>query len=299
MQLSSPSWKRSVPWWAKLGARVALARLPVDYKFWRSLSLFRHGGMEDPSWAFETFNRHYHAADFPHKGDGFVTLEGGSGDSLFSALIARAYGGSRTYLVDAGRFANFDPALYRSMIAYLREQGLPLDGLEDFGTAEAVLNACGAEYHTNGLESFRSLPDASVDFLFTNGMFPVVPRAEVLPILKEFRRVLKPDGLSSHSIGIYDCLGDALNHLRFSEKAWESRWIRGSGVYTNRYRFSEYLELFEEAGLRPEPTEVNRWDALPTPRQRLAPEFQKFDDDDLRVYSFNLVARPAVAPVVA
>ncbi len=295
MAISPPSFKQRVPWWAKVGVKVAVGRLPVGYPFWRSLSLFRFGGMDRPDWAFSTFDRHFRAADFAGKRGGFVTLEVGPGDSLFTALIARAHGGSKTYLVDVGRFARLDFAPYRAMIDDLRARGFDVGGLGALDSVGAILDACDAHYETQGLESLRQLPDASVDFLFSNAVLQHVGRDEFLPTLRELRRVLKPDAIGSHSIGVWDLFGDALNHLRFSDRVWESRWVRESGLYTNRYRFSELIGFFRQAGFDVEVTEVKRWKTLPTPRDRLAPEFQKFDDDDLRVYAFNLLSRPTTA----
>src|SRR4051812_18184252 len=73
--------KRTLPWWAKMGARVVVSRLPVDYGVWRSLSVFRFGGMEKPAWAYEIFRRHLEAARLTDL-HGRSVLELGPGDSL-------------------------------------------------------------------------------------------------------------------------------------------------------------------------------------------------------------------------
>lgn len=284
--------KRFVPWWARIGAKGAVASLPLGYTFWRSLSLFRFGAMDRPEWAFRTFERHYDAAGRPGEGRGFTTLELGCGDSLFTALLARARGGDRTFLVDVGRFARLDLAPYRGLLAYLAERGLPLDGLDRLDSVDALLEACHARYDTDGLAALRRLPDASVDFAFSNAVLQHVRRAEFGATLRELRRVLRPGGVTSHSIGVWDHFSDALNHLRFSERAWESGWISSWGLYTNRLRRVEMLEEFRRAGFDVEEVEVNRWATLPTPRRALAPEFRAFDDDELRVRSFNVVLRP-------
>src|SRR5438128_2314793 len=110
--------KRRVPWWAKMGARVAVSRLPIDYGVWRSLSVFRFGGMEKPAWAYQVFRRHLEAARLATL-DGLGVLELGPGDSLFTALIARARGALDVILVDVDAFANPDLALYREMARFL------------------------------------------------------------------------------------------------------------------------------------------------------------------------------------
>jgi hypothetical protein len=94
--------KQHIPWQIKIATKIALTRLPVSYRYWQSFNLFKHGAMEDPEYAFDVFQTHFSRVTggliLP---DGFVALELGSGDSLFSALIAKAFGASKTYLVDA------------------------------------------------------------------------------------------------------------------------------------------------------------------------------------------------------
>lgn len=283
---------RQSPWWAKVGLKLAVTGLPVGYGFWRSLSLTKFGGMDRPAWALETFRRHFRAADFPRKGGGFGLLELGPGDSLFTAPIARAHGAASVDLVDAGPFARLDLDLYRRMIAELAGQGYAVDDLAGLPTVDAVLERCSARYGTHGLDSLRRVPTGSIDFAFSNAVLQHVRRSEFQATLAELRRVMRPDGVASHTIGLWDHFGDALNHLRFSERVWETRWVARSGFYTNRFRYSELLGLFAEAGFRAEVPEVNRWDRLPTPRDRMRPEFQRFDDDDLLVRSFNVLLRP-------
>jgi len=35
--------KRHLPWWAKIGAKLALSRAPAAYAVWQRMGLFRHG----------------------------------------------------------------------------------------------------------------------------------------------------------------------------------------------------------------------------------------------------------------
>lgn len=285
--------KRYVPWWGKIAVKVALSHLPIKRDVWRSLSLFRFGAMDQPGVAYETFKRHFEATDFPHRGDGFTVLELGPGDSLFTALIARAHGATTTYLVDVGAFANGDLALYRAMADFLADRGLAVPDLAGIGSIPELLAACSARYETHGLASLRALPDQSVDFAFSNAVLEHVRRHEFLDTLREVRRVLRPSGSSSHSVDLRDHLGEALHNHRFSPRTWESDWMSRSGFYTNRIRYSEMLELFRQAGFDAEVVEVNRWERLPTPRSALAPMFRHFSDEDLCVMSFNVILRPA------
>jgi hypothetical protein len=96
--------KHHIPWQLKIALKVVLARVPLKYHLWRKAGVFRLGGMERPEYALDVFRRHFDAATFARKAGEFAVLEIGPGDSLFSALIARTFGASRTYLVDVSRF---------------------------------------------------------------------------------------------------------------------------------------------------------------------------------------------------
>src|SRR5438477_7091727 len=112
------------PWWAKMALKLAFAKSPLPYSYLRWLGLARHGGMENPAFAFDAFRRHYDHVEFRNKRGGFSMLELGPGDSLFNAIIATAFGATQIFMVDVGPFANPDLRLYRDMAAFLRSNGL-------------------------------------------------------------------------------------------------------------------------------------------------------------------------------
>ncbi len=287
--------KTRVPWPLKIAAKIALSRLPVSRRLWRRVGLFAHGAMDQPEYAYVTFRRHFDRAGFPRRAGGFVALELGPGDSLFSALIARAFGAAGSYLVDVGDFARRDMEPYRAMAAYLAEQGLEAPDVARFHSVAELLAACGAQYLTGGLASLRAIPDQAVDFIWSQAVLEHIRRADFFDTLCELRRVLRDDGVGSHRVDLKDHLGGALNHLRFSERVWESGWMAGSGFYTNRLRYSEMLRWFEQAGFAVEVISVDRWDRLPTPRARLATGFREWSDEELCVAGFDVVLRPTGA----
>ena len=120
------------------------------------MNLFRHGAMDQVAYAREVFRRHYESGEFPLKGRGFRCLELGPGDSLLSALIARAHGASRTVLVDSAAYAHRDLESYRTAARSL-DPGKSVFSPESWKSIEAMLQNCRAEYHTCGLDSLSAL----------------------------------------------------------------------------------------------------------------------------------------------
>jgi hypothetical protein len=93
-------------------------------------------------------------------------------------------------------------------------------------------------------------------------------------------------------VDLQDCLGGALNNLRFSAPVWESAVMAESGFYTNRIRYSEMLALFKEAGFDTDVISMKRWDHLPTPRAKLSGRFKALSDEELCVRGFHVLLRP-------
>ena len=149
---------QSVPWQVKIAAKIVLARLPLPYHFWEKIGPFKQGGMGRPEYALRIFRRHFDAASLTGKADGFVGLELGPGDSLDSALIAKTFGASKTFLVDVESCASTDLGVYRRMESHLRLLGMYPPNLDHCRTIDDVAESCGAEYLTEGLDLAKEDP---------------------------------------------------------------------------------------------------------------------------------------------
>lgn len=282
---------QSVPWQLKIAAKIVLARLPFPYHFWGKIGLFKQGGMDRPEYALRIFRRHFDAASLVGKADGFVGLELGPGDSLSSALLAKTFGASKTFLVDVECCASTDLRVYRRMESHLRQLGMYPPSLDHCRTMDDIAETCGTQYMTEGLTSLRKIPSAAVDFVWSNAVLPYVRRNQFVSTLRELRRIQRPDGVASHSVPIKDIIGGKLNDLRFSEGIWESALMANSRFYTNRLRYQELLRLFQEAGFEPEVVRKTEWEALPTPRPKMAEQFASLSEEDLRISDFDVLLR--------
>src|SRR3989442_10400426 len=162
--------KRWVPWYAKIAIKLVLSRLPLGYRFWRKLNLFVHGSMHEPAYAHDVYRQHFDRSPFAKKHNGFVALEVGPGDSLLSAIVAKAYGARACYLIDSGAFAIEDMAPYRAIGNYLRSLELSPPDLSEVSGLKGVLTKCNAVYKTRGVSSVREIPSGSVDFIWSQAV---------------------------------------------------------------------------------------------------------------------------------
>lgn len=283
--------KQGLPWPVKIAAKMTLARLPVPYSFWKRLSLFEHGAMDDPDYVLGVVREHLAAVG--GSAEGLTVLELGPGDSIASAIVLAALGARRSILVDAGAFAEASPEPYARLADALRAGGVQAPDLQGATSLADVLRRCRADYQVGGLESLRSLPEGSVDLVWSHAVLEHVRLHEVAPTLVELRRVMRPDGVASHHIDLRDHLADSLHSLRFRSGVWESAMVTKSGFYTNRLRASQWQSLFDEAGYRIEDYTPRHWPAPPVARTRLARPFRGLSDDDLTIYDIQIRARPA------
>lgn len=282
----------AVPWWAKIAAKMALARLPVAPRTWHRLGLFVPGFMRDPDYAIGVFESHWRRAGSP--APGFTYLELGPGESLATAVIAWAYGASSGALVDAGDFAVRNIYVYRPLIERLRKMPRVRDvgALATLSSVEDLLIAVNAKVNTDGLDGLKALPSDSFDLVFSQAVLEHVPLADFAATARELYRLQKANGIGSHRVDFRDHLQGSLHNLRFSEAIWEKPWFAlRSGFYTNRLRLSAMRGTLVQAGFSATVTEQDRWDKPPLAIGRMAVAFRGLSDDDLRTSGAVLLLR--------
>ena len=286
--------KKSIPWWLKILIKIVLSRIPVSYRTWEKIGLFQHGYMEDGSYALQVFEQHYQRTGLT-SGNEFTGLELGPGDSVISALIARGYGATKTYLVDTGSYAVIDSATYKKLLHSLNHQGLEIEDFPDDCSFSEMLNHYGGNYLINGLESLKSIPDQCIDFTWSQAVLEHIRLHEFDQSMQELYRILKQNGVSSHRIDLKDHLAYGLNNLRFSERIWESEMMAKSGFYTNRIRFSDMIQRFERAGFNVEILNIDRWQKLPVPKEKMSRAFSELPEEELLISGFDVTLRKVVS----
>jgi len=131
--------------------KIVLFRIPRSYLVWQKLSLFKHGRMDDPAYAYEVFKRHYDRVDFPNKYKGYVMLEIGPGDSLSSAIIANTFNAKKIYLIDTDCFVTQNITYYIRVQKYLQNLDKFPPNIESINNIDDLLSLCNAVYFYNGL----------------------------------------------------------------------------------------------------------------------------------------------------
>jgi SAM-dependent methyltransferase len=280
------------PWYLKLISKLVLSQLPLSYSSWRKLGLFKHGNMDLAEYSIGVLDGHISRAGMSKDFSGKVLLELGPGDTVSTALIARAYGGS-SLLVDSGDFASHDLTIYRKLAAHLARLGYNMGFLEGISSRSTLLAGCNSSYFTGGTSSLEKIESKSVDFIFSHAVLEHVQKGDFTRTLRELRRILKDDGRVSHRIDLTDHLGGSLNSLRFSESLWESALFRDSGFYTNRLRCDQIVEAIEDSCFHVEELNALQWSELPISQRALASPFNRMPLSVLSIYGLDLILSPA------
>ncbi len=157
-----------------------------------------------------------------------------------------------------------------------------------------LLATMGITYHVG--DATRSGLDArSAQLFVTNNVFEHVPAEVISALLAEAHRTGVPGALVSHHIDLrdhyakFDRTVSVYNSLRFSSRQW--RLLNSRMEPQNRLRHSDYLRLVDEAGFDLLLDDSRTGPDAAFAAVRLAPEFRRYAEDDLRVIDMWVAAR--------
>jgi SAM-dependent methyltransferase len=256
----------------KVGLKLIISRLPIARPVLNRMGIFRHGGMAGRKYAEKVFQQHF--AKIPSV-RGLRILELGPGDSLACGVLAVLGGAKESIHIDSGPYASIDAS------EYVKEYPELLSRVTS-GITLQKLSEINIRYFTDGIESFKKIPSESIDFCFSNAVLEHIPLDHADQLVRELRRILKPGATMSHQIDFKDHIDSSLNNLCVSRSLWEKKWFaQKSGFYTNRYRLSDWIRMFESNGFFVDHVTKQNWNVVPRPRTKLSSEFQKYTDEDL------------------
>jgi SAM-dependent methyltransferase len=209
-----------------------------------------------------------HSAGIPVAGKRF--LEVGTGRAVGVPTALWLCGAGKTVTVDLHRYLSpalvavsnrhicRNPGKITEMFQDYCDPGLFQDRLGQLmafkGDLPAFLKLIDTEWLAPADARHLSFPDNSFDFHFSYAVFEHVPESIIRDILKEAKRLLRPEGVLSHSIDLSDHFAYSddsitkINFLQFSDERWQ-RLAGNQYMYHNRLRAPEFFRLFEEEGV--------------------------------------------------
>jgi ubiquinone/menaquinone biosynthesis C-methylase UbiE len=148
---------------------------------------------------------------------------------------------------------------------------------------EEIYELLGMTYVVQSDGSLRQFQSLSFDLVTSAGVLEHVNCAAAPVLAREIARILRLEGYSFHSINIRDHLYlytrnvNPKEYLRFSDETW-SRWYDNEVQYINRLQRSEWLSIFETAGLTLIREEVEKVSIAEVP---VSSRFSSFDETSL------------------
>jgi SAM-dependent methyltransferase len=139
------------------------------------------------------------------------------------------------------------------------------------------------------------LPSGSFDLVTSTDTLEHVPKPQLVRLLTECRRLLRPDGILSARIDYRDHFAYSdpsigpFHFLRFGERPWR-QW-NPSSHFQSRLRHRDHIGAIEDAGfdivqaLHPEPLTDTLGD--------VHADFDRYARDELAIPEAWIVARPA------
>lgn len=166
-----------------------------------------------------------------------------------------------------------------------------------------LLARARVRYHAPADAARTGLPDGGTDVVFSNSVLEHVPAAAIGDVLGEAARVLRPGGVTIHSVNCgdhyayFDRRITPINYLAYSGAQWR-RW-NNDLQYQNRLRPVDFTTMAERAGLT---VALNRYRPRADLRAalaglRVADEFRRYPAEQLCTTSVTFAGRKVEPPV--
>jgi hypothetical protein len=130
-----------------------------------------------------------------------------------------------------------------------------LEYLMTLRSREEIYRTCNFELVITSKTDTPFLPERSIDFMVSNCVLTHIPPHIVEPELQALRRMLKPEGMMYMMIGhddhwsFHDQSMNMFNYYRYSDTLYRMLF-ETKFEYQNRMVKSEWLPIFERAGLK-------------------------------------------------
>lgn len=213
-----------------------------------------------------------------------TAFEFGAGRGLITPILLHQAGAELIYACDLKRLASIEQI--NTVITQLADLGHG-DGrtIENF---DQLRSRYGIEYRAPS--DARRCPDitsGSVDLIYSTATLEHIPKEQIRELLAEMRRLLQPNGRLCFTIDYHDHYASSDRSIGYFNfyKYGEDEWSRYNSAlhFQNRLRHSDYVALFEEAGLHVhmERAIYDDWSERDFERATLHPRFEKYSREDL------------------
>lgn len=198
--------------------------------------------------------------------DDIKLFEFGAGWELVSPLTYAAMGVRNQTIIDVALHLRFE--LMKTTLNYLKKNRSIIEQKYTCRLSEAffkqvdaapinmsLLQSIGINYQAPMDARNTGLDGDSYDLVSNTNTLEHIPPGDVLKILRECYRILKPGGILSCVIDLQDHFSyfdssiSIYNFLKFSGVVWQL-FFNSSLQYQNRLRANDYLELFEQTGFK-------------------------------------------------
>jgi SAM-dependent methyltransferase len=181
---------------------------------------------------------------------------------------------------------DLNPQKWNSLLALLKNE-------QDYELAQL----CSAIGFTPMLQDARNLdfPANYFDFIVSNNTFEHVFEEVLTDILKEFNRVVKPEGLMSHFIDLSDHFAHfdhsitIYNFLQFSKQRWAL--IDNTIQPQNRLRWKDYRKIYADLNIPITEETIRSGDLAALATVNIHPEYGTYSSEELAISHGYLVSR--------
>ena len=213
-----------------------------------------------------------------------TAMEFGAGRSLVTPLLFHTAQAEKVIAFDLQRLAHL--ASINAAIAALSKV---FDGEWPAVASFADLaEKYRIDYRAPGDARATGLPNQSLDLIYSTATLEHIPPAEIIAILGEARRILKPGGRLCFTIDYHDHFASsdkAIGYFNFYQYS-TAEWKRYNTPlhFQNRLRHSDYTRIFEDAGWTIHRGErlYDSWSDSDLKRVKLHAEFAEYAPEDLR-----------------
>lgn len=147
------------------------------------------------------------------------------------------------------------------------------------------------------LKDARSLDfkNQSIDFICSNNTFEHIYPEILTGILKEFKRVIKSDGVMSHFIDLsdhfahYDKSITIYNFLKYSDKSWKV--IDNNIQPQNRLRFKNYRQIYHQLQIPITEEEIRLGSINNLQKVKIHKDFKSLNDKELAISHGYIISK--------